>query len=58
MNLRDIMKKIVTTTAAVIANLGFTVILAISDHAVLNLLVPVQINMQDNQLPKKMCNDL
>lgn len=53
MNLRDIMKKIVTTTAAVIANLGFTVILAISDHAVLHLLVPVQINMQDNQLPKK-----
>lgn len=52
MNLRGMMKKIVITTA-VIANLSFTVILAISDHAVSNLLVPAQINMQDDQLPKK-----
>ena len=53
MNLRDVMKKIVTTTAAIMANLSFTAILALSNHTVQNLLTPAQINVQDDQLPKK-----
>ena len=54
MNLRNIIKKIITATIAVITNLSFTVvILATSDHATPNLLVPAQSNVQDDQLPKK-----
>ena len=54
MNLRDITKKIVTTiAAAIMVNLSFSAILALSDPTIMNLLAPTQINAQDDQLLKK-----
>lgn len=53
MKLRDMTKKMVTTTVVIIASLNVTAILALPHPAVPNIPTPAQINEQDDQLLKK-----